>query len=226
MPVHPNHRVVHLHIPKTAGTQVGDIFAELGDMSWEREHWYGTTVIDGRHVELQHLSLVELREFSHREFDSYHTFAVVRDPYQRLISEYHWRHRSRGLDPLVVRPVDTFEELVASIPWDLDHNWSRYAALADGPHANLLTHLRPQWQSVCDSAGRRDPAVQIVHFERLGEELTPLLQRWHVPVAPPWHHRAPRNLAEYFTPETMAVVNRVYAQDFEWFGYELRTTPT
>ena len=43
---------------------------------------------------------------------------------------------------------------------------------------------------------------------------------------PEYEASDPRSLADYYTEETLAVVNRVYARDFEWFGYEMRTVPT
>lgn len=195
-------------------------------MSWRPDHWYGEATIGGRHVELHHLSLAEFREFSGRRFEDFETFAVVRDPYQRLISEFHWREGIARNDPDAIRTFESFDDLVAAIPWDLEHQWRRYLALADRKQANLLIHLRPQWQSVCDLNGHRDPTVEIVRFEHLHDDFEPLRRRWHLGTGLERRSPSPRALGDYYTAETLAVVNRVYARDLEWFGYPTVTEPT
>ena len=155
------------------------------------------------------------------------TFAVVRNPHQRLISEYRWRHQPvSGQNARGPAGFESFDALVAAIPLDVAHNWSRYIALAGRDHANLLIHLRPQWQYVCDASGQLDPAVEIVRFERLHDDLEPLYRRWGVASRPFQQPPEPLNLADYYTDESLAVVNQVYGDDLEWFGYErIETVP-
>lgn len=221
MPVYRNHRVAHIHIPKTAGTAIERQFDALGDMHWNASSWYGRIRRPDRWYEDHHLTLCELRSLSLEELRWLDTFAIVRDPYQRLLSEYHWRHTlvyERGAPELLA--FDSFEAMVAAIPLDLDHNWGRYIGLADRDHSNLLIHIRPQWHYVADSAGRPDDAVAIVRFEHLRDDLEPLYRRWHVASRPFGPPSPPLDLAEYYTDEMLAVVNAVYARDFEWFGYD------
>jgi hypothetical protein len=221
MPVYQNHRLVHLHIPKTAGTTLETQFAELGDMHWNTRSWYGRIKRADRWYEDHHLSLNELRDLSNGNISGLDILAVVRNPYQRLISEYHWRHRRVfGHNALDLTAFESFGALVAAIPLDLSHNWSRYISLADRDHANVLIHLRPQWQYVCGASGKLDPAVEIVRLERLHHDLEPLYRRWRVPTRP-FHHQPPqRPLADYYTDASLAVVNQVYGRDLDWFGYE------
>ncbi len=227
MPVYRNHRVAHIHIPKTAGTAIERQFADLGDMHWNQSSRYGRIQRPDRWYEDHHLTLCELRALSHDEIRWLDTFAVVRNPYQRLLSEYHWRHSlvfRSGVPELLA--FETFAAMVAATPLDLDHNWDRYIGLADRDHANLLIHLRPQWHYVCDAAGRPDDAVQIVRFEHLRDDLEPLYRRWHVTSRLFGEPPPPLDLATYYTDESLAVVNAVYARDFERFGYEQIDTVT
>ena len=221
MPVYRNHRVAHLHIPKTAGTTLETQFAELGDMHWNTRSWYGRIKRADRWYEDHHLSLNELRQLSAGDITGMDTFAVVRNPYQRLISEYHWRHALVfGQNAPDLTAFESFDALIAAIPLDLPHNWSRYISLADRDHANVLIHLRPQWQYVCGAPGQLDPTVEIVRFERLRDDLEPLYRRWSVPTRPFRQPLQPRALADYYTDASLAVVNQVYGRDLEWFGYE------
>jgi hypothetical protein len=221
VPVYRDHRVAHIHIPKTAGTSIERQFADLGDMHWNRSSWYGRIRRPDRWYEDHHLTLRELWSLSLGDIRGLDAFAVVRNPYQRLISEYRWRHQlvfKQQVPELTA--FETFAEMVAAVPRDLAHNWGRYIAVADRDHANILIHLRPQWQYVCDPGGRPDPSVEIVRFERLRDDLEPLYRRWGVATRPFGGPRPPVDLAEYYTDESLAVVNTVYDRDFEWFGYE------
>lgn len=221
MPVYRNHRVAHIHIPKTAGTTIERQFAELGDMHWNASSFFGRIRRPDRWYEDQHLTLCELRALSRDAARWFDTFAVVRDPYQRLLSEYHWRRAlvyEVGTKDLI--GFESLDAMVAAIPQDLDHNWHRYIGMADRDHANLLIHLRPQWQYVCDQAGRLDESVAILRFEQLRDDLEPLYLRWHVHSRPFGPTPATLDLADHFTDESLAIVNAVYARDFEWFGYE------
>ncbi len=221
MPVYRAHRVAHIHIPKTAGTTIEQQFADLGDMPWNTSSWYGRIRRPDRWYEDHHLTLCELRQRSPDEVRWLDMFAVVRNPYQRLISEYRWRHKlvfEQKVPELTA--FESFDAMIAAVPRDLAHNWYRYIAVADRDHANVLVHLRPQWQYVCDATGRLDPRVEIVRFERLRDDLEPLYRRWGVASRPFGGPSAPFDLAEYYTDESLAVVNAVYERDFEWFGYE------
>ena len=221
MPVYRAHRVAHIHIPKTAGTAIEQQFAELGDMHWDESSWYGRIRRPDRWYEDHHLTLCELRQLSLGDVRWMDTFAVVRNPYTRLISEYRWRHRlvfERRVPELIA--FESFAAMVAAVPRDLAHNWSRYIAVADRDHANILIHLRPQWQYVCDAGGRPDPGVEIVRFERLADDLEALYRRWDVASRPFAEPQPPLDLAEYYTDESLAVVNAIYERDFKWFGYE------
>ena len=62
-----------------------------------------------------------------------------------------------------------------------------------------------------------------MRFEHLRAELNPLLERWLVGARPAERPHRPKPLGDYFTDESLAVVNRVYARDFDWFGYPMHS---
>ena len=136
-------------------------------------------------------------------------------------TEDRWRQRLVfGQNAPDLTAFESFGALIDAIPLDLPYNWTRYISLADRDHANVLIHLRPQWQYVCGASGKLDPAVEIVRFERLRDDLEPLYRRWRVPTRPFHALPQPLPLADYYTDASLAVVNQVYARDLEWFGYE------
>ena len=221
VPVYRRHRLVHLHIPKTAGTAVEQLFNQLDDLVWGPESWIGEVQRDGRWYEYQHLTATEFAELTGDEFDGFARFAIVRDPYQRLISEYLWRHAIRRNYPdAVLRVFDTFDELVAAIPAGIDEAWHELIPSADQADANLLIHLRPQHHYLRSSADRADESIEIVAFEKLPEALDELFDRRGID-----NGLEPKTvthlLEHYFTPATLQIVNELYRQDFVRFGYPM-----
>ncbi|MFK7918845.1 MAG: sulfotransferase family 2 domain-containing protein [Ilumatobacter sp.] len=221
MPVYRHHRLAHLHIPKTAGTAIESQFAGLDDMQFDPTSFVGQITRADRCYELQHLTLNELRIESHHDVDALDIFAVVRNPYQRLVSEYFWRQSILERNPAAAMAgFESFTSLVEAIPLDMIHNWDRYIAFADAVHANLLIHLRPQSHYVCNLGGRLDPAVNIVRFEHLHEDLEPIYLRHDVATRLAQREQMPYRLSDFYNDASLSLVNRAYAHDFEWFGYE------
>ncbi|NCG23894.1 MAG: sulfotransferase family 2 domain-containing protein [Actinobacteria bacterium] len=221
MPVYRRHRLVHLHIPKTAGTAVEQLFNQLDDLVWGPESWIGEVQRGGRWYEYQHLTATEFAELTGDEFDGFARFAIVRDPYQRLISDHLWRRAIKQSTPDVfLSAFETFDEFVAAIPPGIDENWNELIVGADRADANLLIHLRPQHHYLRSSDNRPDESIEVVAFEKLPDALDKLFDRWgvenHLGGRTPVHP-----LMDFFTPTTLQIVNKLYRQDFVRLGYPI-----
>jgi len=220
MPVYRKHKLVHIHIPKNAGTVIERFFFELGDMTWHPESWVGQEYRDGRWYEYQHLSMEELLNFTGVEFHGFRSFAVVRNPYSRLLSEYFWRE-------LIVRdfpdaPVLAFESIksfIESIPDDISSNWDGLTSESNEAQTNFLIHVRPQ-QSYIFHKNRERLVNEILRFEQLEKDFARLLRRYGLTtdsINPPNEWCARTHLDRHLLDQ----VNRIYAKDFELGGYEM-----
>lgn len=134
----------------------------------------------------------------------YFSWGFVRCPYDRLVSVYHAAVQHGQRWP-AVEEAGSFAEFVRRIGvgrWQV------------APHALPMTHF------LCGDSGR--VVVDFVgRFERIeadfGEVCRRLGQEERLPHRnatdhPPW--------PELYTPDLVAIVNRVYASDFTTFGYE------
>ncbi|MEM7585917.1 MAG: sulfotransferase family 2 domain-containing protein [Acidobacteriota bacterium] len=212
MPVYHQHQLVHIHIPKTAGTAVEGFFHGLGDMVWGPRSWLGQQRRDGRWWELQHLTYRELVSMTGFQYAAFRSFAVVRNPYQRLLSDYFWH---------AAPPRERFAslaEFLSQIPRDMDRRWDDAIRGADRDTANLLIHVRPQSHYAHDALGRQ-LVDEVLRFEQLGEDLERLLQPHELT---PGFVRPPRTrrLEDHLEPRQIERINEIYASDFERFGYE------
>jgi hypothetical protein len=220
MPVYHKHKLIHIHIPKTAGTAIETYFNEIGDMKWSPESWVGQANKHGRWYEFQHLSLQELRILANDAFDGYMSFAVVRNPYTRMISDYLWRRWIQHQYPnSATRFFDSFETFLNAIPKNINTNLWSHVLGADKKKANFVIHIRPQYQYVSDSDGNC-LVDEILKFERLHLDMAQLLKRYGLSTN---RIKSPqiKDLKEYYNRARLDLVNEIYAKDFAYYSYEM-----
>lgn len=94
------HKAIFVHIPKTGGQSVEQMFLEDLGLTWEERAPLLLRPNDDPSIgpdRLAHLyadEYVSKGHISQKDFDSYFKFAVVRNPYDRIVSEYLYRFQS------------------------------------------------------------------------------------------------------------------------------------
>jgi hypothetical protein len=78
-----NKKCIYIHIPKTAGTSVEQYLRENGKNELQ---YHG--VRNGR--SMHHFTAFDLKHEVPFIFNKYYKFSIVRNPYDRLLSEYYW----------------------------------------------------------------------------------------------------------------------------------------
>jgi hypothetical protein len=78
-----NKKCIFIHIPKTAGTSIEQFLKENGknDLQLLGVH---------NNRSMQHYMGIELKKMYPLYYKNYFKFSVVRNPYDRLLSEYYW----------------------------------------------------------------------------------------------------------------------------------------
>lgn len=97
MPISHNYKTVFVHIPKTGGAIIEKtlkIFGvdNNGSLKPDYDILYG--VSNGKI--LQHLKINEILELTKNKYDKYNLFSFVRNPYDKIVSEYLWRIQVYG----------------------------------------------------------------------------------------------------------------------------------
>ena len=132
-------------------------------------------------------------------------FALVRNPFDRLISAYVNKvvNRNRGL-PAPFYETKSFAEFVDVL-------------LTFEPVPSLDGHLRPQYQFLMGSR-----IEQPGRYERINEDWSRACEafgrRLELSIANPSDGRS--DYRSYYTPELAEKVARYYARDLELYGYE------
>lgn len=130
----------------------------------------------------------------------YLQFAVVRNPWDRLVSAWAWMLRQQ--------------------PGLCDRDFRRFVlGFPEWAHRDRLPFIR-QTIYLADGWGRLIPDV-LLQFERLQEDVDLLCERLGIPPATVPHENRSEHppYREMYDAETWAVVRRCYAADVERLGY-------
>jgi hypothetical protein len=155
MPI--NDRYAFVHIPKTGGSSVA-VLMGCNTCEYRPHELTGS----GNGIELTHLTASEMQE--RIGWDSRLWFAVLRNPWDRMVSEYAYCV-GMGAFPYLSGETPTFPEFI------------RFATSPDRPYLiddeHGGKHLRRQVDFVFDTRGKIqvDRIYLFRHIERVGPEL-------------------------------------------------------
>lgn len=228
MLIAPDHGFIFIHIPKTAGTSVSAVLEPLAGYCapslWVKLRRRLPGPLPPRSDYFSaHAKAADVRErISPMVFDSFHSFCFVRNPYAHAFSHYgHLRRFRHERIARKVRHMDFASYLAWREQGARHRHWH---------HVERVVFMGDQSAFVTDARGRV-LVRQICHFERLKPDLADLAARLGLPAFDLPHRQdggrvlCPADRVA-FTPEAIATVNRLYAADFDRFGYKIATTAT
>ena len=215
MIVSREHRFIFVHIFRTAGRSFTKAMKQFGE-----EEIPGQTH--------RHHTALEIRDLVGSEFwEESHSFAVIRDPWERLLSQYLYHcqtireFRARhGQKPTKVarrtqRRMRRFRDFDAFIRWcaireEVDE-WTR--------------HKLTQSDFLFDGSGTL-LVDQILRFETLNDDMRTLEGKLGLEIDLPHINYQPhRHYSEYYSDESRELVAEICRHEIEAFGYTWQTRP-
>ncbi|MCK6370200.1 MAG: sulfotransferase family protein [Gammaproteobacteria bacterium] len=200
------YRTIFVHVPKTAGQSIELVFVQKSGLTWEtrapllmREN---PDPVRGprRLAHLKAAEYIDLGYIAPIDYADYFKFAVVRNPWDRLVSAYKFLVGPAGID---------FRDFV----------FNGYPVPGQ---PEVRRRFEPQWEFVCDS-GKNLIVDEVVRFENLEAGIEPIFQRIfgeRVPLPRRNVSAERRDYREYFDAETREHVRACYRDDIELFGYD------
>ncbi len=200
------HRCIFVHIPKTGGTSIEDAI-------WEKPRrtedlWMGFVSPTHNKYQtggLQHLLARHIRmEIGEDIFRSYFKFAIIRNPWDKAISQWRYLSQRPDLRDYLGVPADV------TLAQYLD-------AIAASDHVQVM----PQADFVYDSDGQK-MVDMLGRFETLEADAEAIFTRIGLPGARLPHvtkSEREANHRTYYDAATRARVAELYARDIELFGY-------
>lgn len=217
---------LYVHIPKTAGQSIEQFFMDKLGLSWDTGRdrlLLGNNTDRNRGTEkLSHLSAAEYVSggyLEQTEFDRLFKFSFVRNPWERIVSEYRYRnyfhHRSFR---------DFLKHRLPAPGWDdkYRHIMSQYDMLHD-LEGNLLVNfvgrfesLQADFNHVCEQLGIKNS--QLPHRNKSDKKSRNLKRRLRN-----WLYMNGENRKEdyldFYDDETTSIVGNLYQKDINAFGY-------
>lgn len=192
--------VLFIHIPKAGGTSIEEWLRQSYPLSFHNSHVAHGLPCVPQHFHAQLLAYL----FDSAFFD--YSFAVVRNPYWRLLSEYNYRMSQRGRREKIF-PMPSFGRWVTS-------------TLRKYEKDNYLfsNHIRPQNEFVF-------PQTEVFRLEEGLDALEARLAQVLGAPLPAAIARSNRSssVVDTIDARTAAMIYDFYVKDFETFGYERDT---
>jgi hypothetical protein len=219
--------VCFVHVPKTGGhSLLTDSAAALGGVESAIE---GENFVTYRVIQRPSLTFTYIGHNSapadymtiaryKRQHPHCFAFAFVRNPYDRLVSAFHYLNKG-GLNESDRR--DRFQYVR-----EYQGNFRLFVLHAfagpEPPRIFRQVHMRPQVDWLCDESGRV-MVDYLGRFESIESAYVDLGRRFGVTLPVPSHENKSqhRRYETYYDEKLRSVVARAYRADFERLGYQI-----
>jgi len=199
--INREHKIIFVHIPKTGGTSVEKLFDD-SFYGWDEK----------RSLWKQHCSIYQMQSVYGIDIRSYYKFAIVRNPWDRAVSDYKWWTRPSSPffnflknttleDYLLIR--NGYEKInhLNDSTGRADHFYTQYSFVEiDGRNCIdriiRFENLQQDFNLVCDEVGER--RQQLPHTNKTNR----------------------KHYSEYYNQKTIDIVSQKYHKDIEYFDYQ------
>jgi hypothetical protein len=212
MIISPGRSYIFVHIPKTGGTSMAlalearamkdDIL--IGDTPKAKRRRKRAAALPARGRLWKHARLADLDGYlSPDQLKGFFVFTMVRNPWDRMVSYYHWLR------------TQSFDHAAVDLARRLD-----FAAFAAHPQTEAASRNDGAGRYVQDVTGQ-ERCDAFLRLEHLADDIAPLEQ--HLGFALDLPHANPSERQSdyrgYYDDDTAARIATLFAQDIARFGY-------
>ncbi|ECW8954352.1 alpha-2,3-sialyltransferase [Campylobacter lari] len=194
---HDKYKCIFIHVPKVAGSSIERVI-------YQTDRWL-----------VGHVKASDYVKLDRNKFESYFSFSFVRNPYDRVVSAYHYL-KNDSPDPcdiewgkLNIRDLE-FEEFVLKLQ---DEEFKQ----------KILTknHFSFQYEYLCDE--NMNVLVDFIgRFEQLNSDFKKILNILKRKDSLIHVNKSKHcNYKDYYNCETYKIIREIYKNDFEIFDYDL-----
>lgn len=205
MPYYKDKKILFIHVPKTGGTIIESAIKK--NISETLYSGRSNTLLEFPYnrISLQHQFYKTIYKFKDKlnvNFDNIKIFSVVRNPYDRIISDLFW-----------YKLID--KEFNSNQVYYVIKNNYLY-------RGDLDNHNKPQYYFLVDENDDLIKTIKIFHTEKLNElndELNKFLG-FNINIK---QKEVNKDYSKYLNNDSISLINNFYKKDFELFNYKLKT---
>ena len=214
MPICKKHNFIFVHIPKTGGTSIEKLLHiyNYDSRKPDMDKLHGHIPVDKSNdinnplslgdiygYYLQHLTLDQIKcIISKKECSHFTSFAFVRNPWDRLVSEYIWAYSHLEFDDFINRVCEVVRNRI----------------LLDTENV----HFRPQYEFLNSEIN------YICRFEKFKQELIKLNKvlslNVNTSLLPHEKKSIRKHYSKYYSKKSVELIEEIYARDIDIYGYE------
>jgi len=218
MPIIHSLKTIFIHIPKAGGTSIESVLCDFPLFRYQlinKYNWYGNIRNNETKYELDHSTMAYLKKSCKYYDNEYFSFAVVRNPYARLVSEYHYCKYQYSR---FIKKLDTFKDFV----YELKDKFDYVLKNKESDHL-YVSHYLPQYLFTHNY--RKIKIVnKIYKLENLNEEWPNICEILDIDKelirSEKNASKFKYNYEDYYDDELKNIVYMMYKDDFEIFNYE------
>ncbi len=210
--INDTYSFIFVHLNRTGGTSIEKLFNPEADIEKD-----GFSM---KHDPHKHLSAKEYSILYPEKFKNYFTFSFVRNPWDLVVSRYHWS-RYQKVNGVPLLPSATFHDFVSRLEL-LHQDLRNYREDLDGPQWIYLQSLRSQLNRI--SIDGQIAVNFIGRFETLSEDWGKVA-KVHLAL-PETYKKLPHvfrskrdDYRSYYNTYTKQVVSNWFAKDIDAFQY-------
>ncbi len=205
---------IFVHIPRTGGTSLEDMLWPDKESRTEADLWMGFVDPYRNRYQtggLQHLLGSQIRDVVGPEtFSRYFKFALVRNPWDKAVSQYFYMKKRRDLmDYIGMEEGDDFRRYLSLIISKKHVQWEdQYKFIYDND-GHLLVDFVGRFENY------RADVTEILNRLKIRTRLLgmPLRKLLHINKTSRSHY------SEYYDSESRQFISNFYQKDIELFGY-------
>jgi hypothetical protein len=211
MPLSRKYNALYIHIPKTGGTFITNNVLRMGNKPGKEKgageyNFFGTA----NNIEYTHSTALEIKKIIGKTFNSYYSFAFVRNPFDKLVSEFFYLQKQKNANKGFIVEKN-FKKFII----ELNNKFH----LLDNEPQYKINHYTPQHKFIMDN-NNKIMIDFLGRFENFSTDIKKIMNKLNISIPViKLNTTTHKHYTQYYDKETIKMVEEMYKEDLDLFNY-------